>query len=328
MKQTQTYRVLWQKREDMGVRLLRICGMSPLIRIPSQIAGRPVVEIAPYCFARNSRLPKEGYEETLLGQKDSHVFLQELCGNEVEEVWLPDTVKEIGSCAFYNCRNLKTLEIGAGVEEIGGDAFMNTMLFRKLILRHPANGKSKVRKILSQISSDLEVYFRVEGKTEAVLFYPEYYETYDEIAPAHLFGRKITGGGFRARQCFLDECVDFSGYDDVFLQACAEESETTLSRMALDRLQYPYGLTDKKKGIYRLYIKEHMPELANRLVLEKNLEILHFLCREGMLYGVNLAECIQAAAEADWPEGAADLLQMQASGREKEREKRYDFDAF
>lgn len=326
MKQAQTYRMLWQKREDDGARLLRIYGTSPLICIPSQIAGHPIAEIAPYCFARNSRLPEEGYEDTLVGQETSYVFLQELCGNLVEEVSFPDTVKEIGNCAFYNCRNLRTLEIGAGVEVIGSDAFMNALLFRKLILRHPANGKSKLKKILSQISSDLEVYFIAEGKTEAALFYPEYYESYDEIAPAHLFGRKITGEGFRARQCFLEECVDFSGYDDVFWQACAEESEMTLSHMALDRLKYPYGLTDRKKEMYQTYIKEHMPELANRLVLQKDLEILHFLCQEGMLCGGNLAECIRNAAEADWPEGAADLLQIQASCRQKKRS--YDFDGF
>ena len=104
MEQTQTYRIFWQKRQDGGARLLRICGMSSHVCIPSQIAGHPVVEIAPYCFAGNGRQLPRGYETTLTG--DRELFLEELCGAAVEHVSLPDTVKEIGNCAFYNCRKL------------------------------------------------------------------------------------------------------------------------------------------------------------------------------------------------------------------------------
>lgn len=328
MGQTQTYRILWQKNREGGAKLLRMYGTSPRVFVPPRIAGLPCVEIAPYCFAAEERLPKEAWEEAFLGDESLRPFLHELCGNTIEEAVLPDAVKEIGSYAFYNCRKLKTLSIGAAAQKIGSDAFMNASALEQLILRCPADEKSGLRQILSQISSDLEVVFAHGGRIEASLFYPDYQESYDEIAPAHLFGRRISGEGFRARQCFVDGRVDFAGYDDVFLQARVEETEQTLSKMALGRLRYPHQLKEEQKERYRSHIREHTPKLASRKIAQRDLEALQFLCQEGFLYGANLASCIRAAAEALWPEGAAGLLlRKEETGRTKTKA-RYDFDAF
>lgn len=327
MEQIQTYRILWQRRTDGGARLLRIYGTSPQVFIPSEIAGHPCVEIAPYCFAPKTHLLKEAYQEerTHNDEERDAPYLQELCKNAVEEVALPDTVKEIGSCAFYDCRKLKRLHMGSAVHTIGSDAFMNTLSLQEIFLRSGAGEKNGIQRVLSQISSSIEVSFINSGKTDAILLYPEYYESYDEIAPAHLFGRSITGEGFRARQCFKEGRVDFGGYDAVFLQACVEESENTLFKMALNRLQYPYGLADGQKEIYQDYLKAHIARCASSLVRQKNLQTLKFLCRERLLYGETLAACIREAAETEWTEGAADLLQLAASGKE-EKKNRYDFD--
>ncbi|MCI9416659.1 MAG: leucine-rich repeat domain-containing protein [Eubacterium sp.] len=326
MEQTQTYRIFWQKRQDGGSRLLRICGMSSHVCIPSQIAGHPVVEIAPYCFAGNGRQLPRGYETTLTG--DRELFLEELCGAAVEHVSLPDTVKEIGNCAFYNCRKLKTLHMGESVCSIGSDAFMNTISLRRILFRCPADKTSAAKQVLSQISSDMEIEFVQNGNTQAKLFYPEYVETYDEIAPAHLFGRSIRGEGFRARQCFLDGRVDFAAYDAVFLQACVEESEATLSQMALCRLKYPYALTDTKKTEYRNYVKAHSLNAAFRMIAQRNLEDLQFLCHEKLIDGANLALCVSKTAECGWPEGTAVLIRNQAEYAKKEKKNRYRLDAF
>ena len=40
--------------------------------------------------------------------------LHPVCGNFLEELILPDTLQVIGSCAFYNCRRLRLLTVGAG----------------------------------------------------------------------------------------------------------------------------------------------------------------------------------------------------------------------
>lgn len=325
MNQEYSYRILWQKRTDGEAVLLRMYGQSAQVIVPEQIAGYPVSEAAPYCFAESSHYPAGEILEEVIGKGD---FLQELCGNALEEVYLPESVTRIGKCAFYNCRNLKTLSIGADTTDIGSDAFMNTRLLHQIFLRASITKPSGIKQILSQISADIEVIFEKEDKIEAKLLYPEYYESYDEIAPAHLFGRSITGEGFRARECIKDGVVDFGGYDAVFLQACVEENETTLSKMALNRLQYPCLLGAENRKNYEGYLAEHIRTIGNRLIKEKKLKILQFLCQENLLAGQNLAEMIRVAAECDWPEGAASLLQQKAEKEQSIKQSRYEFDDF
>lgn len=320
------YRLLWQKNTNGTAKLLRIYGTTSQVIVPAEIEGHPVTELASYCFAQTQHFPDgETIEETQSDSKMVQTSLQELCGASIEEVYLPDTICKIGRYAFYNCKNLKIIHIGAAIEDIGSDAFMNTTSFHKIILRCSPDGKSGIRSILSQISADMEVQFQTGQGVEALLLYPEYYESYDEIAPAHLFGRSITGEGFRARQCIKDDRVDFAGYDAIFPQACVEESEKTLSNIALNRLRYPYALQENAKEAYRNYTKEHIRYIGNCLIKHKKLELLHFLCQEGLLGGTNLAECVQMAAETDWPEGAASLLQYQAVAGQERKKNRYDF---
>ena len=43
----------------------------------------------------------------------------------MEEVTLPDRLQVIGSCAFYNCRKLRLLTVGAEGLTLGSDVFLN-----------------------------------------------------------------------------------------------------------------------------------------------------------------------------------------------------------
>lgn len=321
MDQKNGYRMLWQRRPDGGARLVRLYGRSPRICLPSQIAGHPLTEIAPYCFARETHI--EGpFLETIT---EDAAFLRELSGAAVEEVVLSDAVEEIGRYAFYNCKALKALSIGASLRRIGSDAFMNALSFRHLMIRCEPKEQSGIRQALSQVSSDLKVSFGTEERMCAELFYPEYDEAYDEIAPAHLFGRSIQGEGFRARQCVREGRVDFASYDAVFAQACKTESEETLFHMALSRLRHPYALSNSAKEQYRDYIRAHASGVGLKLTQGRDLAALEFLCGAGLLGGAALFSCIQAAGELDWIEGAAFLLRRSAEG-ETAKKKRYDFD--
>lgn len=93
-----------------GVRVLRLLGDTPCPAVPGVIGGLPVVEIGPYCFAEKPVRPGAQCTGT-----DTH----EITGNFVEEVTLPDTVRVLHSAAFYNCRKLRRVTLGAGVESLG-----------------------------------------------------------------------------------------------------------------------------------------------------------------------------------------------------------------
>lgn len=57
--------------------------------------------------------------------------------------------------------------------------------------------------MLSRIYSEIEVTYIKEEKVIAKVLYPEYSEVYDEIAPAHIFGRNIEGEGFQGKTVIL-----------------------------------------------------------------------------------------------------------------------------
>ncbi len=338
------YRIVWQKANDKKAKLLRIYGTSPQVTIPKTVKGHTIVEIAPYCFCQTNKLEYEDIQEELIGDG---IGLQEICGNALEEIYLPDTIEKIGSYAFYNCKKLRKIELGANTEEIGSDAFMNTIALHQLTFRCSPAEKSGIKQILARFSSDIEVTFQGQKGKEAVLLYPEYYESYDEIAPAHLFGRNIEGEGFRARQYIQDGIVDFRGYDGIFAQACVDEPEKKLVRMALNRLQYPYALSENHRQMYKEYLKEHIlpqytyeitseaaPSLSkyakksfiHQLIEERQLDTLHFLCQEKILEGAKFTTVIQLAAEAEWAEGTAELLQFKS--KQADKKSRYSFDEF
>lgn len=329
MEHTGGCRFLWQKKPDETAALIRMYGETAEACVPEAICGYPVTELAPYCFASAAHLPEGEISEEVSGDGAlSGGSLRELCGDFVESIYLPDSVHKIGNCAFYNCRKLETLSLGAHAESIGSDSFMNTVALRRIVLRASAREPSGLKQILSQISTDIEVAFCGENGIEALLLYPEYYELYDEIAPAHIFGRSISGEGFRARESIKNGIVDFAAYDGIFSQACVEESETTLLKFALNRLRFPCELAEKSREAYLEYISSHLLSLIKSLTKQREMKILQFLCQNSLLNGENLSNSIRIAADNGWTEGTAYLLQQNSVLQTTQKKLRYEFDGF
>ncbi len=334
ISQNDHYFVYWEKTAN-GAKLLRILGGTPHVSIPSEIAGYPVTELGDYCFAKDSHLPasyqkeeiqlwqKDGSQRQLCGHPASPYGIAELCGDFLESVSLPDTVQKIGNYVFYNCRNLSRIQFGRFLETVGSDAFMNCHKLNQLQIRCGAQEKSGLRKILAQISWDVEVSFA----QSAVLFYPEYSETYDEITPAHIFSRNIVGDGFRARQCFVDGAVEYSQYDMVFQKACTTEPEQKLCQWAVARLCHPAVLTEEAKAQYQDYIRAHGNAVCRYLSAKKDLQSFSSLFRYRILSEKDVRCAINIAAKMGWTEGSASMIRWKHSYYNKTG-RRYDFKEF
>lgn len=302
-----------------GASILRVYSDIPDISIPEEINGKKVVSVGAYCF---SGINKTGYTQADIPCLNR---LYEYCGNNVESVILPDTLEIIGDNAFYNCRKLVLIEVGASLKETGSDVFMNCICFTKLYLRQKADMPGGLKQIASRISSHLDVYFYNNGKIHAMLVFPEYTESYDEIAPAHIFGRNITGEGFRARQCFNGRVFDFKQYDRIFAKASAEESISVIYKMALGRLMYPFMLEDMHRKQYEEYIKCHQEKIMGILAAERWLEALYFMCSNRYADANGIANAASKALQAGWSEGVASLLKWKHEFIKNAREKRYEF---
>lgn len=327
-EQKQIYRIFWEKTSNQSARILRVFTDLPVINIPNQIAQYPVTEIGNYCFAPDCQLPNTFL---ISDTGTSSTAVTEVCGNYLESIQLPDTLEKIGDYAFYNCRFLSKISFASRVQEIGSDAFMNCHNLHQIFLRCNPSEKTGLQRVLTQISWDVEVSFLGNGNLnpahkKAVILYPEYYEAYDEIAPAHIFGRKIVGEGFRARQCFKDGMVAFSQYDKIFEKACIEESEQILCRLAFHRLHYPYELSDINKLKYTNYILAHGKILCQQFVKDKRIHDFLFLLQENLLSAQTIQYALTQATQADWSEGSARILRWQHHHNHSSTRTKYQFE--
>lgn len=324
------YHILWENTGDQNAKILRVFSDLPIAEIPAQIAGCTVTELGNYCFAPDCQIP-DGY--LTAGTCNPHTAVTTLCGNYLVSVKLPDSLEKIGDYAFYNCRNLSALTFSGQLPVIGSDVFMNCHKLHQIFLTCTPMEKTCLRQILAQICWDVEVSFLGKNDSdplqqEAIIFFPEYYEAYDEIAPAHIFGRKIVGEGFRARQCFDNDIIDLPQYDRIFKKACAEESQQTLCRLAFDRLRYPYQLSDAVRMQYAEYLLAHGELLCQQLVNGKQLDDLLFLFREKLLSQKSIQCALALAAKNGWSEGSAAILHWKQLNSQPHPRTRYEFDAF
>lgn len=329
----------YKEKRDGTLSLLRVFGESPDVWVPEQIDGRTVTEIGPYCFSKSCRFSETEVRKNVSGMEEEKLraYIREQSGNYIQRVRIPDSVTRIANCAFYNCTSLKEIDLTSGVEEIGSDAFMNCIRLERLMLRADVEERTALKQMLAQISWNVEVHFlgKVSGaeSPRAVCFFPEYFEGYDEIGPAHVFELNISGEGFRARQCFQDNRILLKEYDDIFPYACVGESQEVLCRYAWNRLAYPAGLTEENKKIYGNYIREHQKDVGRKLLTDSGMEqeqrlfLMECLIREGYLGIETVDAMISLAAEKDRAELSASLLTWRGRYFRK-KSSRYAFEEF
>ena len=334
---------LWEKISEDAVRLLRVFGEQPVVTVPGFIDGRCVRELGDYCFSRR-KLPENEirYSRYCGGMWESGLFalndkvkkdrivseqeymdeniisletierdgkLHELSEKYIKEVQLPSGLEKIGSCAFYNCTEMERITVYPKLTEVGSDAFMNCLKLRHIQMCAEVEEKTGLKQLLAQIKWQVEVSFeKTEGTKQAVLLYPEYYESYDEIGPAHIFELNLTGEGFRARQCFKEGVVLLQAYDEIFPQACVEEGAEVLIPMAWNRLYYAMGLLPEAKAVYEAYVREQAEKILEFLIKQRELKQLSFFFERGYGTKEQMDLAVFRASATEWMEGVASLI--------------------
>lgn len=288
--------------------------------IPDRIEGLPLAEIGPYCFSeKHPQIGTLSFPESMSAET-AHC----ICGNFVEEVTLPDTVTVLDSAAFYNCRGLRRLELGPACETLGSDLFTNCHSLTCISLLCAPSEPSGLKKLIGSISADITAEFVSDGRVQARLFYPEYFEYLDENTPAHIFNHSIEGEGYRYRQCFDGACLNAPEYDHSFAQACVGEPPEKLCRIALERLRYPYNLAETARGMYLDYLRVHAITVLSPFIEARDLEGLRFVCNLDILDDAARAEAAELCGQHGFGAGAALFLN---SGKNKKRPpKQYSFD--
>lgn len=309
---------LWQPCRS-GARLLKVYGDTPCPVLPDCIEGLPLTEIGPYCFAEKQPLSGRLFLPSGMSADALHC----ICGNFVERVTLPDAVSVLDSAAFYNCRSLTALELGPGCESIGSDVFTNCRSLTCISLRCNPSAPSGLKKLIGSISADITAEFLVDGRIQARLFYPEYFEYLDENTPAHIFNHSIEGEGYRYRQCFDGGCLNALEYDRSFEQACVGEAPEKLCRIALERIRYPYALSDSARESYLSYLGQHALTAVTPFICARDLDGLRFICGLTILDAASRAAAAEVCGRNGFGAGAALFL---SNIKNKHSKKQYCFD--
>lgn len=326
---------LWQPVKD-GARLLRVYGNSSQVELPDKIEQKTsqgveslnITELGSYCFAK--RTPRFRGDACLGDQIVNGSSYQEqeysaVCGDYVERVRLPEHLHTIDNAAFYNCEALRELSIGTEIKSIGGDVFTNDDKLKRLIVRCKDGTKSGLPLVLERYKQDITVQFIPDGASviDSSIYFPEYYEMLDEIAPAHIFSRSVEGEGYRMRNCFRDGMLNYEEYDKCYDKTMAEESDENLCRIAENRLRWPVHLKDFYREQYRKALEKRMKIALRISVRERDLETLQYLCEAFKIDTMLLDQAMDQAIGQEWAEGASFFMEVKSKASKEES---FDFD--
>ena len=324
---------------DGTAALARAYGDSPLLVLPEALPGPggrllPLARLGGYCFAPAVRDGLAGPLCRCVQEEDGSLRLTEasgelhpIAGNFLEAVVLPDALREVGSCAFYNCRALARMELGAGGLGVGSDVFLNCFALTEVALRARPDQPTGLAAVLANLSGNVRALFRPEGEVAAAFRYPEYWEDIEET-PAHILLHTFSGQGYHYRQCFRDGRLLTGEYDAVFAQGHGGDDPVYMALLCLDRLRWPWQLGKEAAGLYRAYLGQQGGAAAEALIRTEDREGLAALLGLGVLDPAALAAAARAAQRAGDAQAAALVAdaEYRAQAAAPRKKRRYDFD--
>ena len=329
-----------------GATLVRAYGDSPVLALPEALPGPggctlPLVQLGGYCFAETVRdQPRgevlrcvRGGDGALRPVPPESVPAEELhpaAGRFLEEVALPAALREIGNCAFYNCRALRRLTAGSGPLAVGSDVFLNCFDLAEVALYARPDAATGLPAIVNNISGNLRAVFQPagpEGEVCAAFRYPEYWEDIEET-PAHILLHTFSGQGYHYRQCFRDGLLLTGEYDAVFAQGHGGDDPVYMALLCFDRLRYPWQLEAKAAELYRAFLAQQGGAVAAALIQVQDRDGLQALLDLKALDCPALAAASRAAQRAGDAQAAALVAdaEYQARAAAPKRRRRYDFD--
>ena len=290
-------KIHYRIRKDQ-IEIVRCFGADPQIVLPEQIGGLAVTQTVPYAFSDRKGAEEE---DVLVYETEGHRMFRDdealLAGETVERVAFPDTMQKIGRYVFYGCRNLKELSFSDRLEDIGSGAFTGCRSLSRLEVNLTEGNRTCVKEILGDLWQRINVTLR-KGAEEARLVFPEHYEEAVENTPARILYTSHHGSGGYYRQCFYERKLDFAKYDARLPWAVADEAPETVAELALKRLRFPVGLSDRARESYEGFLRDEGAAAARFLVTEEDTEGLKFLLERELLDGPAIETGIQAALDS------------------------------
>ncbi|MDO5549485.1 MAG: leucine-rich repeat domain-containing protein [Eubacteriales bacterium] len=265
-----------------GIVLTKCSSTAAFLTVPDRWNGQPVCEIGNYAFAQQPNLKR---------------------------VTLPGSIHTIGNHAFYNCSALEQLILQNGLHSVGDGAFKNCRSLHRISVR----GLTYLKSIVTDFSNEITLTITTDDGQTAVLLFPEYDYTFQEIIPPREFRSVTYGSGSFYRMCVTRDGVDFAEYDRTFPRAVREDEPDVVQTIAFSRLLYPYRLRSADREVYLAYLREHADAVIAAVLNTRDLPRLQLLLDEKQLNRETLETAIASAAEKDFPEAVSLLMDYRLS---------------
>lgn len=346
-----------------AARAVRVYGTDPCVALPGTLPAPEggtlqVTELGGYCFSEHARdLPAADalyryavnadgtarlthvHGEPISGPA-SHRYdldfgdaaepdaLHPIVGNFLEELTLPDSLRLIGSCAFYNCRKLRLLSVGAQNLTMGSDVFLNCFELKTIRVRAVPEEPTGLFALVNNITEAVQALFwpEAEAAPRAALWYPAYWEDIEET-PAHILLHTFSGQGYHYRQCFLNNRLLPAEYDAIFPQGHDADDATVMALLCFARLRYPWQLQAPAREAYTAFLASHTDRVLSTLLNAQDTDAVRALLALDVFDSAAFAAGAALAAKAENAEVSALLAdaehQKYAAAPKKPR---YDFD--
>lgn len=279
--------LIYTESTDRTLSVTGLSGEVSRIVIPSEEGGLPVRRIASHAFA---------------GQQG------------LLEIEIEDGIAELGSYAFYNCRNLGRIGMTDSITEYNDGVIRMCQSLQEICIAMK-HGNWRLIKDLAG-DSDAELFFRIltEGG-EARLTFPGYFNEYREDTRARAIHQSIVGAGYSYRQCISRNGIDFEQYDDCFPRISSADTETA-GLIALDRLGYPYQLSDDAEAAYLSFLENAADDLLPVLACTGDTGRVRVFAERIRIPQKARAEALRQASDRGYPEICSIL--MDEAGRRDE----------
>jgi hypothetical protein len=326
MDMYETAQIFAYERKENSAVIWRCFSRDTKAELPGQIEGCPVTSVAPYAFSSHM---EKGLIERGLESGKLQLFVPEylrestrglpdpLCGDALEEIVLPETVRQVGRYCFYNCGNLHRIAFCGALSDWGSGVFTGCHQVYQLSVFADRDGKSYLKDVLDELPEALQVEYHIDASLAAHLVFPEFYEEGVENTPARILETHVHGSGIRYRNCFQGRTFDFRQYDALFPYAKAQEEAAIVAQLVMDRLRFPVALDDLARRQYEIYTAEHGEDLARLLLKKQDVQGIRWLLdvtgKEKMPDPSLLDYLMQEAARLNFAEVTGILMEYRHS---------------
>ncbi|MCD7717720.1 MAG: leucine-rich repeat domain-containing protein [Lachnospiraceae bacterium] len=302
----------YEKKED-GAVILRCFSRDGIVQIPERIGGLPVRELGAYAFSAHMDAGAlEGALYACESTDEGSSCPDALCGEQLEEIILPQTIRRVGRYCFYNCGNLRRLEFPGSLKDWESGVFTGCHRVKELCVHAYPEAETGLKQVLDELPEELRVEFRCDRNEQmksmesmetdaagdcatdkngslranekdsfrAVLTFPEFYEEGVENTPARILETHVHGTGIRYRNCFQGKRFDFALYDSLFPYARAQENAQLLTELVLGRLRFPCHLGEQEREHYEVYVRENAYTFGRYFLDQKDPEGLQWFLEQ------------------------------------------------